>query len=209
MARYNGPVCRICRRHGEKLFLKGERCFSPKCGVEKRATPPGQHGAARRRKVSERGLQLKEKQKARSIYGVLERQFRRHYQEAVRRPGATGENLLRELELRLDNVAYRLGFADSRKQARQLVLHGHIALNGRRTSVPSARTRPGDLVGWDRGGKETEFYKVVTHTIESKSVPTWLELDRPNMSGRVLTLPERGEMDSHINEQAIVEYYSR
>ncbi len=209
MARYNGPVCRICRRHGEKLFLKGERCFSPKCGVEKRNAPPGQHGANRRRKISERGLQLREKQKARSIFGVLERQFRRHYQEAVRRPGATGENLLRELELRLDNIAYRLGFSDSRKQARQLVLHGHITLNGRRTSVPSARTRPGDTVGWDAGGKETEYYKVVTHTIESKSVPTWLELDKASMNGRVLTLPERSEMDNHINEQAIVEYYSR
>jgi small subunit ribosomal protein S4 len=209
MARYNGPVCRICRRHGEKLFLKGERCFSPKCGVEKRNAPPGQHGANRRRKISERGLQLREKQKARSIFGVLERQFRRHYQEAVRRPGATGENLLRELELRLDNVVHRLGFSDSRKQARQLVLHGHITLNGRRTSVPSARTRPGDTVGWDGGSKETEYYKVVTHTIESKSVPTWLELDKASMNGRVLTLPERSEMDNHINEQAIVEYYSR
>ncbi len=209
MARYNGPVCRICRRHGEKLFLKGERCFSPKCGVEKRATPPGQHGSARRRKISERGLQLREKQKARSIYGVLERQFRRHYQEAVRRPGATGENLLRELELRLDNIAYRLGFADSRKQARQLVLHGHVTINGRKTSVPSARTRPGDVVGWDPGSKSTEYYKVVTHTIESKSIPTWLDLDRATLAGRVLTLPERSEMDSHINEQAIVEYYSR
>lgn len=209
MARYNGPVCRICRRHGEKLFLKGERCFSPKCGVEKRATPPGQHGTARRRKISERGLQLREKQKARSIFGVLERQFRRHYQEAVRRPGATGENLLRELELRLDNVAYRLGFADSRKQARQLVLHGHITINGRKNNVPSARTRPGDVVGWGEGSKDSEYYKVVTHTIESKSVPSWLDLDRATMAGRVVTLPERGEMDGHVNEQAIVEYYSR
>ena len=209
MARYNGPVCRICRRHGEKLFLKGERCFSPKCGVEKRSAPPGQHGGARRRKVSERGLQLKEKQKARSIYGVLERQFRRHYQEAVRRPGATGENLLRELELRLDNVAFRLGFADARKQARQLVLNGHITLNGRKTTVPSARTRPGDQVGWHPGSRSSEYFQVITHTIESKSPPTWLELDRSAMSSRVLTLPERTEMDSHINEQAIVEYYSR
>ena len=209
MARYNGPVCRICRRHGEKLFLKGERCFSPKCGVDRRNAPPGQHGQARRRKISERGLQLREKQKARSIFGVLERQFRRHYQEAVRRPGATGENLLRELELRLDNVAFRLGFADSRKQARQLVLHGHVLLNGRKTNVPSARTRPNDAVSFNPASRTTEYYQVMSHTIESKSVPTWLELDRTNLSGRVLTLPERSEMDSHVNEQAIVEYYSR
>src|ERR1051325_7627449 len=158
MARYNGPVCRICRRHGEKLFLKGERCFSPKCGVEKRNAPPGQHGANRRRKISEHGLQLREKQKARSMFGVLERQFRRYYQEAVRRPGSTGENLLRELELRLDNVAYRLGFADSRKQARQLVLHGHITLNGRRTSVASAQVKQGDVVAVHTSSRNNEYF---------------------------------------------------
>lgn len=209
MARLTGPVCRICRRHGEKLFLKGERCFTPKCGVERHNQPPGQHTTTRRRKVSERGLQLKEKQKARSIYGVLERQFRRHFQEAVRRPGATGENLLQELELRLDNVVYRLGFADSRAQARQLVLHGHVTLNGRRTNIPSARAKPGDVIGWYPASKETDYYKVMTHTSESKSVPSWLDLDRTQMAGRVLSIPGRSEMDSHVNELAIVEYYSR
>src|SRR5215213_335113 len=145
MARYTGPVCRICRRAGMKLFLKGERCFGPKCGVERRPTPPGTQ-TQRRRKVSEYGLQLREKQKARSIYGVLEAQFRKHFSEAERRPGMTGENLLRILETRLDNVVYRLGFADSRAQARQLVRHGHFMVNGRKTNIPSFRTRPGDVI---------------------------------------------------------------
>src|ERR671933_669387 len=153
MARYTGPVCRICRRAGMKLFLKGERCFGPKCGVERRAFPPGDHGQ-RRRKQSEYGLQLREKQKARSIYGVLEAQFRKHFEEAERRPGVTGENLLRILEMRLDNVVYRLGFADSRPQARQLVRHGHFMLNGTKTDIPSALVKPGDVVTVRAGSRQ-------------------------------------------------------
>ena len=208
MARYTDAVCRLCRRQGEKLFLKGERCMSPKCAIERRNNPPGMH-AARRRKVSERGLQLREKQKARITYGVLERQFRRHYQEAVRRPGATGENLLQELELRLDNVIYRMGFADSRAQARQIVQHGHITLNGRKTNVASARLKAGDAVAWMAASKESEHYKTVAQAIESKAIPSWLILDQAQMAGRVLTMPTRQEIDVRVNEQAIVEWYSR
>ena len=210
MARYTDAVCRLCRRQGEKLFLKGERCFSPKCAIEQRNSPPGQHGTSRRRrKVSERGLQLRQKQKARFIYGVLERQFRRHYHLASRRPGATGENLLQELELRLDNVVYRLGFADSRKQARQVVLHGHITLNSRKTNIASARTRVGDVIGWVPRSTDTEYYKVMQHGIESKAVPAWLDLDIGQMSGRVISIPTRPQMETGVNDQAIVEYYSR
>ncbi|MBI2885829.1 MAG: 30S ribosomal protein S4 [Chloroflexi bacterium] len=208
MARYTEAVCHLCRRQGEKLFLKGERCFSPKCAIEQRNNPPGQH-TARRRKVSERGLQLREKQKARWTYGVLERQFRRHYQEAARRPGATGENLLQELELRLDNVVYRLGFADSRAQARQIVQHGHIALNGRKTNIPSARVKTGNVVSWVPASMDTEYFKAVTHGIASKAVPSWLSLDMAQMAGRILTAPSRQDIDVRVNEQAIVEWYSR
>src|SRR5919202_6595126 len=158
MARYTGPVCRICRRAGMKLFLKGERCFGPKCGVERRAYAPGDHGQ-RRRKQSEYGLQLREKQKARAIYGVLETQFRKHFEEAERRPGVTGENLLRILEMRLDNVVYRLGFADSRPQARQLVRHGHFMLNGRKTDIPSALVRVGDEVTVRPQSRNRTYFK--------------------------------------------------
>ncbi len=209
MARYADAVCRLCRRQGEKLFLKGERCFSPKCAIEDRNVPPGQHGNARRRKLSEHGLQLREKQKARFIYGVLERQFRRHYQEASRRPGMTGENLLQELELRLDNVVYRLGFADSRNQARQIVLHGHIVLNGRKTNIPSARVRIGGVIAWTPGSVNSELHKIVAKGISSKSIPDWLDLDIAQMTGRIMSVPARGQVDTKVNEQAIVEYYSR
>ncbi len=208
MARYTDAVCRLCRRQGEKLFLKGERCFSPKCGVERRPTPPGQHGA-RRRKVSEHGLQLREKQKARQIYGVLEHQFRRHFEAASNRPGATGENLLQELELRLDNVVYRLGFADSRSQARQTVNHGHITVNGRKARTPSAHAKIGDVVGWVPASKTGEMFKTVSAGISSKAVPDWLSLDMGQMNGRVMSVPMRGQIDTKVNEQAIVEFYSR
>src|SRR5690349_16446097 len=167
MARYTGPVCRICRRHGLKLFLKGERCFGPKCAVERRPFPPGEHGQ-RRRKMSEYGTQLREKQKARAMYGVLERQFRKHFQQAARRPGVTGQNLLQILETRLDNVVYRLGFADSRKQARQLVRHGHFALNGRRTDIPSAAVRAGDTVDVYRTSRDSEYFQMVRDTMTRK-----------------------------------------
>ena len=208
MARYTGPVCRICRRHGLKLFLKGERCFGPKCAVERRPFPPGEHGQ-RRRKMSEYGAQLREKQKARSIYGVLERQFRKHFEDAERRPGITGQNLLQILESRLDNVVYRLGFADSRKQARQLLLHGHFALNGRRTDIPSARVRAGDLVVVHPSSRDNEYFQTVRETMTRKNVPRWLSVDPQELAGRVLSLPSREEIEVNINEALVVEYYSR
>jgi small subunit ribosomal protein S4 len=208
MARYTGPVCRLCRRQGMKLFLKGERCFTPKCAVERRPSPPGDH-SQRRRKVSEYGEHLKEKQKVRAIYGVLERQFRKHFDQAKRLPGATGENLLKLLETRLDNVVYRLGFADNRAQARQLVNHGHIALNGRRTDIPSALVRQGDVVSVYSRSRETEYFKIVAETLQKKSVPRWLELDSPALSGRILTPPSREDIETNVNEQLVVEFYSR
>jgi small subunit ribosomal protein S4 len=208
MARYTGPVCRICRRHGLKLFLKGERCFGPKCAVERRPFPPGEHGQ-RRRKMSEYGTQLREKQKARAMYGVLERQFRKHFQQAARRPGVTGQNLLQILETRLDNVVYRLGFADSRKQARQLVRHGHFALNGRRTDIPSAAVRAGDTVDVYRTSRDSEYFQMVRDTMTRKNVPRWLQVDPQALAGRVLALPGREDIESNINEALVVEYYSR
>ncbi len=208
MARYTGPVCRICRRHGLKLFLKGERCFGPKCAIERRNYPPGDHGQ-RRRKLSEYANQLKEKQKARYVYGVLERQFRKHFGAAERRQGMTGANLLRVLESRLDNVVYRLGFADSRKQARQLVRHGHFSVNGRRTDIPSALLKAGDVVAVMPKARQLEYFKIIQEGLARKGVPAWLELDAPAMSGRVLNLPGRAEIETNVNEQLIVEYYSR
>ena len=208
MARYTGPVCRICRRHGLKLFLKGERCFGPKCAIERRNYPPGDHGQ-RRRKLSEYANQLKEKQKARYVYGVLERQFRKHFQEAERRPGMTGANLLRVLESRLDNVVYRLGFGDSRKQARQLVRHGHFSLIGRRTDIPSALVKAGDTIAVMPKSKELEYFKIVQEGLARKGVPDWLELDVAAMSGRVLNLPGREAIETNITEQLVVEFYSR
>ncbi|MGE5597558.1 MAG: 30S ribosomal protein S4 [Hyphomicrobiales bacterium] len=209
MARYTGPVCRLCRRHGEKLFLKGERCFTPKCSFDRRPNPPGPR-PARRRKVSDRGLQLREKQRARVAYGVLEKQFVRYYKEAIRRPGVSGENLVRLLELRLDNVVYRLGFADSRNQARQLVRHGIISVNGRKLDVPSAHVAEGDLVGFTPRGQRSEFYKIVQETIRSKNAPSWLQVDRAAMTGRVVAPPTVQQGETHLfNENVIIEYYSR
>ena len=208
MARYTGPVCRICRRHGLKLFLKGERCFGPKCAIERRNYPPGDHGQ-RRRKLSEYANQLKEKQKARYVYGVLERQFRKHFDAAERRQGMTGANLLRVLESRLDNVVYRMGFADSRKQARQLVRHGHFSVNGRRTDIPSALLKAGDVVAVMPKARQLEYFKIIQEGLARKGVPAWLELDAPAMSGRVLNLPGRAEIETNVNEQLIVEFYSR
>ena len=209
MARYRGPDCRICRRHGLKLFLKGERCLSPKCAMERRSQPPGPNPKGRRRKVSDRGLQLREKQKARYAYGVLERQFRSYYHEAIRLPGVSGENLVRILESRLDNVVYRLGFADSRDQARQLVNHGHITLNGRETNIASALTKVGDVINWTSQGRKTEYYKVLQEEIGRATVPSWLTLDKAALAGRVLAPPSRGEADQTFDESVIVEYYSR
>ncbi len=210
MARYTGPVCRLCRRQGLKLFLKGERCFTPKCAVERRPTPPGASPSdRRRRKESEYSVQLKEKQKARAIYGVLERQFQKHFAAAERQPGVTGENLLRMLELRLDNVVYRLGLADSRPQARQIVRHGHVTLNGRRTDIPSALVGPGDTVAVHASSRGNEYFKTVADTLTRKTVPRWLELDPAALSARVTDRPTRQDIDINVNEALVVEYYSR
>ena len=210
MARYTGPVCRLCRRQGMKLFLKGDRCFTPKCAVERRPTPPGSTPSdRRRRKESEFSIQLKEKQKARNIYGILERQFHKHFVHAEHMPGVTGENLLRVLEMRLDNVVYRLGFADSRRQSRQLVLHGHITLNGRRTNIASAQVKAGDTVAVHPSSRGNEYFKAVSETLTRKTVPRWLELDANTLSGRIADRPARQDIDINLNEALVVEYYSR
>ena len=208
MARYTGAVCRLCRRYGEKLYLKGERCFGPKCAFVKRPTPPGT-ASQRRRKVSDRGLQLREKQRARVFYGLLERQFRGYYDEALRKTGVTGEILVRSLESRLDNVVYRLGFADSRKQARQVVRHGHIALNDRKTDIPSAQVKVGDSIAFTTRGAKTEYAKMVQETLRSKQVPSWLSLDLAAMRGRVIGEPTLESAEAFFDPNVIVEYYSR
>jgi len=208
MARYTGAVCRLCRRSGEKLFLKGDRCFTPKCGVDKRPKPPGQP-LRRRPKLSDRGLQLREKQKARYSYGIMERQFRRLFRQAERQAGITGDNLLVMLERRLDNIVYRLGFADSRAQARQLVRHGHITLNGQRTNIPSALVKEGDTISWRKESAKSEYYQQLAQRIESKSVPGWLSLDKKNMVGQVLSLPTPGDVEALFDGKTITEYYSR
>ncbi len=210
MARYTGPVCRLCRREGQKLFLKGDRCYTQKCPIEKRknAGAPGIHGAAQRR-LSDYGLRLREKQKARRMYGVLERQFRRYFRQASKRPGVTGEMLLQLLETRLDNVVYRLGLASSRAQARQLVLHGHILLNGHKCDVPSTQVRAGDTVSVKLRSRENEHFKAVAAQLDAITVPNWLSLDREQLAGRVVAVPTRDEIDAALQEQLIVEYYSR
>ena len=208
MARYTGPVCRLCRRQGEKLMLKGERCDTKKCAVERRNLPPGRQ-RPQRRKMSDRGLQLREKQRARHVYGLLERQFRRHFAEAERRPGVTGENLLQILEMRLDNVVYRLGFADSRNQARQVVRHGHISVNGRKVDIPSYLLRSGDTIAWTPRGSNTGHRKIMDERIADKLVPDWLSLDREKFVGRVLTPPGREDLETKVDDKVIVEYYSR
>ena len=208
MARYTGPVCRICRRAGEKLFLKGERCNTPKCAIDRRNQPPGQR-SPRRRKVSDYGIQVKEKQKVRKTYGVLERQFRKMFREANRRPGATGDNLLRMLELRLDNVVYRLGIAESRAQARQLVRHGHIALNGRRADIPSIETKVGDKIGWTERGRKSKFYEMSREWQGARERSGWLHFDPSQQEGELTAVPMREDIDMRVDENAIVEYYSR
>ena len=208
MGRYTTAVCRLCRRSGEKLMLKGDRCFTPKCAIDRRSKPPGGQ-LRRRRRVSDRGLQLREKQKARNTYGMMERQFRQNFARAERQAGITGENLLVLLERRLDNVIYRLGFGDSRSQARQLVQHGHIMLNGRKTNIPSCLVKEGDTISWREGSTKTEYYKQLLESIESKSVLSWLSLDRQKLVGQVISLPTPEEIDARFDGKAIVEYYSR
>jgi len=208
MARDRSPQCKQCRREGEKLLLKGERCLTDKCALERRAYPPGEHGRGRRRKQSEYLLQLREKQKARRYYGVLEKQFRNYYELAARQPGITGENLLRLLELRLDNVVYRLGFGASRRQARQLVRHGHFTVNGRKVNIPSYRVKPDDVIAAviDKEGLRAVIQDATDLTA---SVPAWLQADHDNMVGKVLRLPERADIDIPIQESLIVELYSK
>ncbi|MGB9592876.1 MAG: 30S ribosomal protein S4 [Anaerolineae bacterium] len=211
MARYIGPVCKLCRREEEKLYLKGERCFGDKCALERRNYAPGMHGRKGqfRRKVSDYGLQLREKQKARRIYGVLEKQFRRYYEEALKRPGMTGATLLSILERRLDNVVYRLGFAESRAQARQLVRHGHFEVNGRKTNIPSMILRPGDVVAVRQSSYNNGYFSMVKELLAERKVVDWLSRDDNRLSGQVLSMPTREQIDVPLQEQLIVEYYSR
>jgi len=214
MVRYTGPVCKKCRREGEKLFLKGERCSSSKCPFEReRGYPPGEHGRLARfqrsRRPSDYARQLREKQKARDIYGVAEHQFRRYFREAERRVGLTGDNLLILLESRLDNVVYRLGFADSRAQARQLVQHGHFVVNGHRTNIPSCSVRPQDVITVREGSRKRVYFEERAKQLEQQTVPDWLSLDARAMTARVLKVPAREDIETALNEQLIVEYYSR
>ncbi len=212
MARNIGPSCKQCRREGMKLYLKGDKCYTEKCPFDERAYPPGPHGkesAFRRRKLSDYAMQLREKQKARRIYGVLERQFRRYYREAQRRPGLTGENLLTVLESRLDNIVYRLGLADSRAAARQLVQHGHFTVNGRKTNIPSFLVRPNDVVGVRPESRRAKYFKERKDLLGKRAVPAWLSFDEETLDGRVLVLPTRQEIDVPVQEQLIVEFYSR
>lgn len=212
MARYTGPVCKLCRREGEKLFLKGERCYSPKCAIEKRNYPPGQHGRMAqwsRSRESDYGAQLRAKQKARRVYGVLETQFRRYYRQAIKARGLTGLTLLQILETRLDNVIYRMGYASSRAQARQLVSHGHFTVNGRRTDIPSMQVKPGDVIQVREESRSKTLLKDLMAMAEERNSPDWITRNLKDFSGTILRLPERAEIDANLNEQLIVEYYSR
>lgn len=208
MARYTGPVCKLCRREGVKLFLKGDKCIS-KCTLDRRNTRPGQHGAGRVRKESGYAKQLREKQRVRRSYGVLERQFKRHFNKAARSSGKTGETLVEILEMRLDNLVYRLGFADSRAQARQLVNHGHFAVNGRKTDIPSFVARPNDVISVRERGKGLEYFKTRALILAQKDIPGWLSLNINEMNGRVLTIPSRADLELPFDEQMVVEFYQR
>ena len=215
MAKYLGPVCKLCRREGEKLFLKGERCFTPKCGFDKRSFAPGVHGKSGSRsrtatgRESDFARQLRAKQKARRVYGTMERQFRRYYETAQQRRGLTGLNLLQLLENRLDNVVYRVGFASSRAMARLLVSHGHFTVNGRRSDVPSMLLNASDVIQVREGSRQTTYFKELVDVAEKRTFPAWLNRDLKNFMGTVLRMPERAEIDGNLNEQLIVEFYSR
>lgn len=208
MARYTGALCRLCRREGEKLFLKGDRCFMDKCAVERRKYPPGQHGQ-RRKKMSDYAVQLRAKQKAKETYSVLERQFKKYFYMADKMSGVTGSNLLRILESRLDNVVFRLGFATNRNQARQLVTHGHFVVNGRRVNIPSYLVRAGDVVSPSDAGKKFKVIQENMEKVQQRGVLAWLEMDVEGLKGKVLHLPERDEIDIPVQEQLIVELYSK
>ena len=217
MSKNLSPVCKLCRREGEKLYLKGERCFSPKCAFERRSFAPGQHGrtgsrsggGSRTGRESDYLRQLRAKQRARRVYGILERQFRRYYEVANQRRGLTGLNLLQILESRLDNVVFRLGFASSRAQARVMVTHGHFTVNGRRTDVPSMLLKEGDVISVREGSQKLTYFKGLGDSADARTAPTWLNRDTKGLTGSVQRLPERSEIDGSLNEQLIVEYYSR
>jgi small subunit ribosomal protein S4 len=215
MAKYLGPVCKLCRREGEKLFLKGERCFTPKCAFERRSFAPGQHGKSGSRSRSATGResdfarQLRAKQKARRVYGTLERQFRGYYGVAKKRRGLAGFNLLQILESRLDNVVFRMGFATNRAQARLLVTHGHFTVNGRRTDIPSMQVGAGDVVQVRESSRETTYFKELADFAAKRNIPSWIGRDLKTLTGTVQRLPERAEIDGNLNEQLIVEFYSR
>lgn len=208
MARYTGAVCRLCRREGQKLFLKGERCYTDKCGIQRRAYAPGQHGQGRK-KLSGYGLQLREKQKARRYYGVLEGQFRHYFELANKKAGVTGENLLAILESRLDNVVYRLGFGTSRPEARQLVRHGHFTVNGKKVNIPSYLVKVGDVIAIKEESKSSEKIKNVIEITASRAVPKWLDLDNNTLTGKVVAVAEREDIDLPLEEHLIVELYSK
>ncbi len=209
MAKYTGPVCRLCRQEGEKLFLKGERCYTDKCAIERRPYGPGEQGQGRRRKLSEFGLQLREKQKVRRVYGILENQFKRYFEKAEKQQGIAGENFLKLLERRLDNVVYRLGFAVSRNEARQFVRHGHILVNGKRVDISSYLVDEDDIIAIKDGSKDMKRIKEVVELNADKEVPSWLQVNYEKKEGKVLAEPVREEIDIPIKEQLIVEYYSR
>ena len=208
MARYTGPVCRLCRREGTKLFLKGERCLTGKCALDRRSTAPGQHGAANK-KMREYGLQMREKQKTRRYYGVLEKQFVNYFEEADRKEGMTGENLICLLERRMDNVVYRMGFAASHKEARQLVLHGHFTVNGKKVNIPSLIIKAGDVIAVKEASRDSVKFKALAEAAATANAPKWLEVKAEAMTATVLTLPAREDVDFDFNEQLIVELYSK
>jgi len=208
MARYTGASCKLCRREGQKLFLKGERCYSNKCAIGRRPYAPGQHGAMKK-KLSEYGIQLREKQKAKRFYGVLESQFRKYFEMANRKKGITGENLLQLLESRLDNVVYRMGFGTTRAEARQLVTHGHFEVNGRKVNIPSYIVKAGDAIEVSEKGKKSVRFREILDVTGSKVVPKWLEVDQENLKGKVVALPSREDIDLNIQEHLIVELYSK
>src|SRR3989441_11618968 len=209
MARYIGPVCRLCRREGMKLFLKGERCYTDKCAIEKRNVPPGQYGRARKAKMVGYGVQLREKQKVKRTYGVLENQFRRYFEAADRQKGITGELLLQMLERRLDNVVYRLGFATSRPQARQLVRHGHFTVNGKKVDIPSFSVKPGDLVGVRQSSRKNASIVHAMEEVKGRGIPEWLQLDAAEVAAKVSSVPTRTQINLPVQEQLIVELYSK
>ena len=209
MARYTGPVCRLCRRERMKLFLKGDRCFKEKCAIERRGYPPGQHGQRRGRRSLGYGPQLREKQKVKRIYGVLEKQFRNYFKDAEKKKGVTGDNLLISLERRLDNAVYSLGFASSRAQARQLVRHGHVLIDEQKTTIPSYQVKTGQQISIKPASRKNEFVRASVETARGRGIPNWLDLDPENFVGKVTAMPTRDDIKNPIEEQLIVELYSR